>query len=158
MRGYELCLIFQHETNEDSIDQKVGALREKVESIGGEVIKVEKWGKRSLKFAIKKQQKGYYCFVSLTGDNKTLHEIERMFKYDESVLRYSYVRLEEAQVEAIKNSPEPAVSADTAPETPEAATGDTPEDTKAETAAETETGDSEEVKPAESTETSDIEI
>ncbi len=87
MRGYELCLIFQHETTEEIIDQKVNNLQEKAATKGGEIIKIEKWGKRSLKYAIKKQQKGYYCFVTVTGDNNTLHEIERMFKYDESVLR-----------------------------------------------------------------------
>jgi len=115
LRGYELCLILQHETSEENIDQKINNLKEKVVSNSGEIFKIEKWGKRSLKYAIKKQQKGYYCFVTVTGDNNTLHEIERMFKYDESVLRYSYLRLTEAEVTAIINSQEPAKSADAEP-------------------------------------------
>ena len=115
MRGYELCLIFQHETSEENIDQKINNLQEKAVSKGGEIIKIEKWGKRSLKYAIKKQQKGYYCFVTVTGDNSTLHEIERMFKYDESVLRYSYLRLDEAEITAIINSQAPAKTADDEP-------------------------------------------
>ncbi len=115
MRGYELCLILQHETTEENIDQKVKNLQEKAVSNGGDIIKIEKWGKRSLKYAIKKQQKGYYCFVTVTGDNNTLHEIERMFKYDESVLRYSYLRLDEAEITAIINSQDPAKTADDEP-------------------------------------------
>ncbi len=115
MRGYELCLILQHETTEENIDQKVNNLQEKAVSNGGDIIKIEKWGKRSLKYAIKKQQKGYYCFVTVTGDNNTLHEIERMFKYDESVLRYSYLRLDEAEITAIINSQDPAKTADDEP-------------------------------------------
>ena len=115
MRGYELCLILQHETTEENIDQKVKNLQEKAVSNGGDIIKIEKWGKRSLKYAIKKQQKGYYCFVTVTGDNNTLHEIERMFKYDESVLRYSYLRLSEAEVTAILNSQDSAKTADNEP-------------------------------------------
>jgi len=158
LRGYELCLIFQHETNEDSIDQKVEALRGKAEAIGGKVMKVEKWGKRSLKFAIKKQQKGYYCFVSLTGNNKTLHEIERIFKYDESVLRYSYIRLEEAQVEAINKTLEPSASTDATTEAPKATPEDTAQETKDEPAATAETGDPAETAAAENPEASDIEI
>ena len=112
MRGYELCLILQHETTEENIDQKVKNLQEKAVSNGGDIIKIEKWGKRSLKYAIKKQQKGYYCFVTVTGDNNTLHEIERMFKYDESVLRYSYLRLDESEITAIINSQDSAKTAD----------------------------------------------
>ena len=115
MRGYELCLILQHETTEENIDQKVKNLQEKAVSNGGDIIKIEKWGKRSLKYAIKKQQKGYYCFVTVTGDNNTLHEIERMFKYDESVLRYSYLRLDEAEITAIINSQDSAKTADDEP-------------------------------------------
>ena len=115
MRGYELCLILQHETTEENIDQKVKNLQEKAVSNGGDIIKIEKWGKRSLKYAIKKQQKGYYCFVTVTGDNNTLHEIERMFKYDESVLRYSYLRLDESEITAIINSQDSAKTADDEP-------------------------------------------
>jgi small subunit ribosomal protein S6 len=115
LRGYELCLILQHETTEENIDQKVKNLQEKAVSNGGDIIKIEKWGKRSLKYAIKKQQKGYYCFVTVTGDNNTLHEIERMFKYDESVLRYSYLRLDEAEITAIIKSQDPAKTADDEP-------------------------------------------
>ena len=145
MRGYELCLILQHETTEESIDQKIKSLQEKAVSNGGDIIKIEKWGKRSLKYAIKKQQKGYYCFVSVTGDNNTLHEIERMFKYDESVLRYSYLRLDEAAITAIQNSPDPAKTAD---DEPVAKTESTPAET-AEPVADEAT---------DNTETADIEI
>ena len=145
MRGYELCLIFQHETTEENIDQKINNLQEKAASKGGEIIKIEKWGKRSLKYAIKKQQKGYYCFITVTGDNNTLHEIERMFKYDESVLRYSYLRLAEAEVTAIINSQDPAKTDDD------------------ETIAKTESTPAKTDKPiaeeaSDSTETADIEI
>ena len=122
MRGYELCLIFQHETTEENIDQKINNLQEKAVSKGGEIIKIEKWGKRSLKYAIKKQQKGYYCFITVTGDNNTLHEIERMFKYDESVLRYSYLRLDEAEITAIIKSQDPAKTADDEPATKDEST------------------------------------
>jgi len=154
LRGYELCLIFQHETTEENIDQKVGNLQEKVVSIGGKVIKIEKWGKRSLKYAIKKQQKGYYCFVSLTGENKTLHEIERMFKYDESVLRYSYIRLEESEVKAITESPEAVKASDSKPVETAVAKEEKPAEAATEKTEDVPAAD----ESAESTEATDIEI
>ena len=154
MRGYELCLIFQHETTEESIDQKVGSLQEKAVSIGGEIIKIEKWGKRSLKYAIKKQQKGYYCFVSLTGDNKTLHEIERMFKYDESVLRYNYIRLEEYEVKTIIENSETAKASDAKPVETAAAEEEKPAAAATEKTEDVPAAD----EITESTEATDIEI
>ena len=141
MRGYELCLILQHETTEENIDQKVKNLQEKAVSNGGDIIKIEKWGKRSLKYAIKKQQKGYYCFVTVTGDNNTLHEIERMFKYDESVLRYSYLRLDEAEITAIINSQAPAKTADDEPAAKDESTPTTDEPVADEASDNNETAD-----------------
>ena len=159
MRGYELCLILQHEATEENIDQKVKNLQEKAVSNGGDIIKIEKWGKRSLKYAIKKQQKGYYCFVTVTGDNNTLHEIERMFKYDESVLRYSYLRLDEAEITAIINSQDPSKTDDDEPvektETIPEKT-DKPVANEASDTIETEKPVTEEA--SDSTETADIEI
>ena len=38
-----------------------------------------------------------------------------MFKYDESVLRYSYLRLDESEITAIINSQDPAKTADDEP-------------------------------------------
>ena len=173
MRGYELCLIFQHETTEENIDQKINNLQEKAVSNSGDIIKIEKWGKRSLKYAIKKQQKGYYCFVTVTGDNNTLHEIERMFKYDESVLRYSYLRLSEAEVTAIINTQAAEKTADdetvpktesTPAETDKPVADETSDSTETDRPVADETSDSTETdKPvaeeaSDSTETADIEI
>jgi len=159
LRGYELCLIFQHETTEESIDQKINSLQEKTASKGAEIINIEKWGKRSLKYAIKKQQKGYYCFVTVTGDNSTLHEIERLFKYDESVLRYSYIRLDEAKIKAIQNSQDPTKTADDEPvaknETKPTET-DKPVEVEASDSTKTDKPVADEA--SDSTETADIEI
>ncbi len=141
MRGYELCLILQHDTTEESIDQKIKNLQEKTVSNGGDIIKIEKWGKRSLKYAIKKQQKGYYCFVSVTGDNNTLHEIERMFKYDESVLRYSYLRLDESEITAIQNSQDSAKTNDDVPVTKAESTPEETDEPTAETSDNNKTAD-----------------
>jgi small subunit ribosomal protein S6 len=159
LRGYELCLILQHETTEENIDQKIKNLQEKAVSNGGDIIKIEKWGKRSLKYAIKKQQKGYYCFVTVTGDNNTLHEIERMFKYDESVLRYSYLRLDEAEITAIIKSQDPAKTADDEPVAKDESTPtatDEPVEKDESTPAATDEPVAEEA--SDSTETADIEI
>lgn len=61
---------------------------------GGSVLKTEKWGKKSFKYVIKKQSKGHYCFVIFESQAPALPEIERSIMYNESILRYNFIRLE----------------------------------------------------------------
>ncbi len=81
----------------------------------GTALKTEKWGKKSLKFTIKKQTKGIYCFVYFTGTNTILREIDRSVRYNESILRYATLALDKRF--SIENAPQQAAEriADAAP-------------------------------------------
>lgn len=94
MRGYELCLIIQPGAGEEEIDTILNGLQELISKHSGEILKTEKWGKRNLKYPIKKQSKGNYCFLNYLGNNEILYEIDRALKFNESVLRYYTIRME----------------------------------------------------------------
>ena len=94
MRGYELCLIFHPEVTEEDIANILETMGKSISKLKGSILKTEKWGKKSLKYTIKKQSKGYYCFLYYIGNNEILREIERIVKFNESVLRYNTIRLE----------------------------------------------------------------
>ena len=104
MRGYELCLIFHPEVNDEKIDTTLTSVREAIENLKGSILKIEKWGKKNLKYPIKKNPKGYYCFVSFVGLKSILTEIDRLFRYNESVLRYNNVCLEKKIFEELKQA------------------------------------------------------
>ena len=94
LRGYELCLIFHPETSEEDIDNILNSLSKSISKLKGSILKTDKWGKKSLKYHIKRQSKGYYCFLYYMGNNEILREIERSVRFNESVLRYNAIRLE----------------------------------------------------------------
>ena len=94
MRGYELCLIFHPEATEEDIANILDSMGKSISKFKGSILKTEKWGKKSLKYHIKKQSKGCYCFLYYMGNNEILREIERIVRFNESVLRYNTVRLE----------------------------------------------------------------
>ncbi len=95
MRGYELCLIFHPDAGEDTIATILQNLNEQIKKHKGTVTNTEKWGKKFLKYTIKKQTKGIYYFLSYMGTSAILNEIDRLVKFNESILRYSTVRLDE---------------------------------------------------------------
>jgi len=95
LKGYELCLIFHPEASDQEIDNLLNSLNEIILKLKGQVIKTEKWGKKNLKFPIKKQIRGIYCFLCYMAEGKVLRDVERLIRFNESILRYNTVRLPE---------------------------------------------------------------
>ena len=94
MRIYELCLIIHSDTTEEQQDQILQSIGAIVAKHSGSVLKTEKWGKKNFKYVIKKQSKGHYCFLVFESETSALKEIERSIMYNESILRYNFIRLE----------------------------------------------------------------
>jgi small subunit ribosomal protein S6 len=122
-------LIIHNDIAEEQQDQMLQSIGEIIAKHKGSVLKTEKWGKKNFKYAIKKQSKGHYCFVVFEADVPVLKEIERSIMYNESILRYNFIRLE-------KFTAEPAPVAVAEPAAP--AAGETPVEPKAEGSPEEE--------------------
>jgi small subunit ribosomal protein S6 len=87
-------LIFHNDTTDEQQDQMFQSIADIIAPHSGSVLKTEKWGKKSFKFVIKKQSKGHYCFLVFEAAVTALKEIERHIMYNESILRYNFIRLE----------------------------------------------------------------
>jgi small subunit ribosomal protein S6 len=95
MRKYETIFI----AHPDLVEEEVKGLTEKmkgiIESLNGQLIKVEEWGRRKLAYKLKKLTKGYYILIRFLGDGQILAEIERNLRLSDGVLKYQSVRLDE---------------------------------------------------------------
>ena len=94
MRGYETCVITHPEMSDEAIDALLGKMQEYVAKNSGTVLKTEKWGKKKLQYAIKKQQKGNYFFLCFMGNQQILNDIDHALRFNESVLRYQTVKID----------------------------------------------------------------
>jgi small subunit ribosomal protein S6 len=68
-----------------------------VTGAGGEVLELQKWGKKRLAYEVKKRREGHYVYLKLKAPAKGVHELERHFKIAESVLKSLTVVLEVSQ-------------------------------------------------------------
>lgn len=93
MRGYELCLIINPETADADVEALLHDIGTLIANRKGNVLKHEKWGKKNLKFPIKKQNKGNYCFLCFMAEPQVLRDIDRAVRYNESVMRYAVMAL-----------------------------------------------------------------
>lgn len=123
MKGYELCIIFQPDTSDAVMDELFGTLGDAIVKYNGSIVKTEKWGKRNLKFPIRKQTKGNFCFIFFYGTAEALKDIDRIARYNEQILRYNVMRNEKDLIRAAAESEaEEAASAEPAAEAAKAAT------------------------------------
>ena len=91
MRAYECVYIIDPILEEQAIKEKEAKLREIVTSRKGAVHKVDNWGKRRLAYPINKFQEGTYTVVKFSGNNDILTELNRVFRFDDGILRHMIV-------------------------------------------------------------------
>jgi small subunit ribosomal protein S6 len=66
-----------------------------VNTLGGEVAKVDVWGKRRLAYPVEKEQEGFYAIFNMKLDPAQVVELDRVLKLRPQVLRHMVIRLDE---------------------------------------------------------------
>ena len=61
---------------------------------GGEVDRIDEWGKRRLAYVIRYKNEGYYVLMYIKGPSELPRELERNMRIADSVLRYLVIRYE----------------------------------------------------------------
>lgn len=92
MHPYEVALIIRPEVDEAGQNALIERLSEVLSADGGQVEKVETWGRRTLAYPIKKAQEGIYYFIQGQFAPSVLPEAERTMKLSENILRYMIIR------------------------------------------------------------------
>lgn len=97
MAYYETVLIARPDISAQQVEQLNEQFSTLLQENGGEIKKTEYWGLRSLAFRIKKNRKGHYVLYNVEAEGPALHEMERVMRLHEDVLRYMSIRVEELE-------------------------------------------------------------
>jgi small subunit ribosomal protein S6 len=87
-RDYELGFILNPEVNEDETRTILDRVEQIVATHGGQVVKVNQWGRRRLAYPIERHRDGNYIFIDMILTPETVAELERTLKVSEVVLRH----------------------------------------------------------------------
>ena len=98
MNKYELVYIIDTAVEEEARKGLVEKFNTLITNNGGEIEKVEEWGKRHLAYAIDYKTEGYYVLVNFSAGSELPLELERNLKINESIIRYQTVRILERKV------------------------------------------------------------
>ena len=118
MNRYELTYIIDTGLEEAARKELVEKYAELIKQNGGEIEKVDDWGKRRLAYEINDMWEGWYVLVTFKSEGELPKEIERNLENNDKILRYLIIKLEEKK-QSVKPRPV-RVAPIAAPEAPEA--------------------------------------
>ena len=109
MNIYENIVILDAGLADEEAEGVIAKIKDLVAASGGEVLKVDIWGRRKLSYEIKKQKKGLYVLLIYKTPPETIKKIEGFFKVFDPVLKYMVIKLSAQQVRVLeKSEPVPA--------------------------------------------------
>lgn len=95
MKAYEVLYILRPEMDEEAIAALTDKFSEVVTNNGGADVTIDKWGKRRLAYEIDDLREGFYILMNFNGEARTAHEVERVMKISDSVVRFLTTKKEE---------------------------------------------------------------
>lgn len=98
MRHYEIVFLV-HPDQSEQVPAMIDRYSEMVKSADGSIHRVEDWGRRRLAYMINDVHKAHYVMVNIECSLETLREIERNFKFNDSILRHLVIRKKHAETE-----------------------------------------------------------
>ena len=98
MRHYEIVFMVHPDQSEQvpgMIERYTGSVKE----AGGQVHRLEDWGRRQLAYPINKVHKAHYVLLNIEAGQQTLDELEELFRYNDAIIRSLVIRRDEAITE-----------------------------------------------------------
>lgn len=97
VRPYEVVTIYNPGLeSEEAYDAQIERFTNLVADQGGEVVGVDKWGRRRLAYEIEGLTEGYYVLMRFNAQPDVARELERVMKITDTVVRHLLVRLDES--------------------------------------------------------------
>jgi small subunit ribosomal protein S6 len=94
MRDYELVAIISPEVDEEGLTKIVDKVTQSINSRGGTVEEIKKWGKRKLAYPIRKFMEADYILARFKLIPKSVKELEGEISSSEDILRYLVVKVD----------------------------------------------------------------
>ena len=120
MNKYELVYIITPDIDEEARNAVHTRVQDLIAQNGGEVGKVDDWGKRRLAYAIDYKTEGWYVLVNFCAESEVPREIERNLGNMDAVLRYQIIRVLEKRSGVKPRPVRTAPAAEAAPAAPAA--------------------------------------
>lgn len=99
MRAYELMIIIDRDTEESGTKAVLDLVDANVKAAGGEVKKVDHWGRQPFAYEINHKSEGYYVVLEIVTEATNLEDLERQLRIADDVVRHKLIRLPDKEAQ-----------------------------------------------------------
>ena len=92
MNKYEAMYVITPELEDEAVKGIIEKYTGIITANGGEIEKVDEWGRRRLAYPINYKTEGYYVLTTFAATSELPRELERNLNNDEGILRFLVVR------------------------------------------------------------------
>ncbi|MGH9389846.1 MAG: 30S ribosomal protein S6, partial [Vicinamibacteria bacterium] len=94
MERYETIVIASPLVTDEDMNQVISNLEHVIADGGGNVIRVDRWGKRRMAYRIKKFEEGHYALIFYEASGDLIREVERRIRIDDRLIRFMTVHVD----------------------------------------------------------------
>lgn len=94
-RNYELVAIIGQDMPPSQVDECISGISDSIKKLEGKIVGIDKCGLRILAYEINKNKRGHYILFKLNLTPKAKDEIHYQLRFDKSIIRYLFVKVEE---------------------------------------------------------------
>ncbi len=108
MNDYEVTYILRPNLEETDVETRANAIGEIIKGQAGEIVAIEKLGKKRLAYEINDLREGNYVVMQFRSSGDASKELERQLKLHEDVLRALVVHLDKRALAAMAQAAQAA--------------------------------------------------
>ncbi len=88
MKPYETLFFTEPSIENEALDALIGKVENAITKNGGQVEKIDKWGRRPLAYPVEKHTEGNYVLINFQATGEALKELERTYLINQTILRF----------------------------------------------------------------------
>ncbi len=98
---YEKMVLLLPNLSEEEVEESVKRISTLITENGGEILKVDNWGKKKLAYRLNKQTMGYYILFLFKAPSSAIKKFEDFYKVYDPVFKFMIVKLTQHQINAL---------------------------------------------------------
>ena len=95
MRHYEIVFLV-HPDQSEQVPAMIDRYRSMIDADGGNIHRLEDWGRRQLAYPINKVHKAHYVLMNIECGQQTLEQLKSAFRFNDAVIRELIIKCDRA--------------------------------------------------------------
>jgi small subunit ribosomal protein S6 len=94
LRTYETVFVLKPDLTAEAQNEQIEFYKDNIVKNGGEILKVDPWGKIPMAYKIDNYGEGVYVLIQFNAETDYVEELEKRYKFNESVMRHIIVMID----------------------------------------------------------------